>query len=33
MCAFADPTETYNALLVSLLRGLLLNPGESAVLA
>jgi len=33
MCAFADPTETYNALLVSLLRGLLLNPAESAVLA
>ena len=33
MCVFADPTETYNALLVSLLRGLLLNPGESAVLA
>lgn len=33
MCAFADPVETYNALLVSLLRGLLLNPAESAVLA
>ena len=33
MCVFADPTETYNGLLVSLLRGLLLNPGESAVLA
>ena len=29
MCAFADPTETYNALLVSLLRGLLLKPEES----
>jgi hypothetical protein len=33
MCAFADPVETYNALLVSLLRGHLLNPAESAVLA
>jgi AcrR family transcriptional regulator len=33
MCAFADPAETYNALLISLLRGLLLNPAESAVLA
>jgi len=33
MCAFADPVETYDALVVTLLRGLLLDPTESAVLA
>jgi AcrR family transcriptional regulator len=30
---FADPEETYNSLLVTLLRGLLKNPEESAALA
>jgi hypothetical protein len=29
---FADPEETYNSLLVTLLRGLLKNPEESAAL-
>lgn len=33
MCAFADPVETYDALVVTLLRGLLQDPTESAVLA
>jgi AcrR family transcriptional regulator len=30
---FADPEETYNSLLITLLRGLLRNPEESAALA
>ena len=31
--AFADPDETYQAVLVTILRGLLVDPAESAVLA
>jgi len=33
MCAFADPVETFDALVVTLLRGLMRDPAESAVLA
>lgn len=33
MCAFADPGETFDALVLTILRGLLRDPKESAALA